>query len=106
MRRFHIAIAVSNLDESVVEYSKRMGVGPVIVVPNEYALWRTEFMNLSIRKTSELAEKIRHLGWEDSAATCFSQDVDCNGITWEMFSEKDQIDEINRFWPGMSIDSR
>jgi hypothetical protein len=99
MRKFHIAISVSDLQNSITEYSSRLGVDPTLVVPNEYALWRTAFLNFSIRKTSELSGSIRHLGWEDSAAKCFSQDKDCNGIVWELFSEMDQLNEINSVWP-------
>lgn len=50
MRVLHLALAVSNIEQSVADYSARLGVLPVVVVPGEYALWRAEALNLSIRK--------------------------------------------------------
>lgn len=100
MKILHLAIAVSNIDQSVVDYSARLGVAPVVVIPNEYALWRTETLNLSIRMTREYSGVMRHLGWEDTEATEFSRDTDSNGITWEKFSASHQAQEINEIWPS------
>ena len=99
MRVLHLALAVSNIEQSVADYSARLGVLPVVVVPGEYALWRTETLNLSIRKTSEPSGTMRHLGWEDTEATEFSTEADCNGIIWEKFSAFHQAQEINEIWP-------
>lgn len=100
MRTLHLALAVSNVEQSVADYSARLGVLPVSVVPGEYALWRTATLNLSIRKTSEPSGTMRHLGWEDTEATEFSTETDCNGITWENFSASHQAQEINEIWPN------
>ena len=100
MRILHLALAVSSIEQSVVDYSARLGVSPVVVVPNEYALWRTDTLNLSIRKISESSGVMRHLGWEDTEVTEFSTDTDCNGITWEKFAAFHQAQEINEIWPS------
>ena len=39
MKRFHLALGVSSVEESVVDYSARLDQQPDIVIPNEYALW-------------------------------------------------------------------
>ena len=100
MRVLHLALAVSNIEQSVADYSARLGIPPVVVVPNEYALWRTDTLNLSIRKTNEVPGTMRHLGWEDTEATEFSNEIDCNGIIWEKFAASHQAQEINDIWPG------
>jgi len=100
MRILHLALAVSNIEQSVVDYSARLGVLPVVVVSGEYALWRTETLNLSIRKTNDLSGTMRHLGWEDTEAAEFSTETDCNGITWEKFTASHQAQEINEIWPN------
>ena len=100
MRKLHLALAVSNIEQSVADYSARLGVLPTVIVPGEYALWRTGTLNLSIRKTSAPSGTMRHLGWEDTEATEFSTETDCNGITWEKFSASHQAQEINDIWPS------
>ena len=100
MRILHLALSVSNIEQSVADYSARMGALPVVVVPGEYALWRTEMLNLSIRKTSEPSGSMRHLGWEDEEATELSTETDCNGIIWERFTVSHQAQEINEIWPN------
>ena len=100
MKRIHIALSTSNIDASIEDYSKRMGCEPVSMVPNQYALWRTETVNLSIRHdTSVPSGQLRHLGWEESEVSDFTESVDVNGITWESFTAEQQADEINKFWP-------
>jgi len=100
MRKFHLALNVSNIERSVADYSARLGVAPDVVVAGSYALWRTGTLNLSIRKTNEHSENLRHLGWEDTDAPKFSAEPDCNGISWERFSATQQAQEINEIWPG------
>ena len=100
MRTLHLALAVSNIESSVMEYSARLGASPVVIIPGEYALWRTAALNLSIRNTSERPGTMRHLGWEDTDAAEFSTETDCNGVTWEKFSASHQAQEINEIWPG------
>ena len=100
MKKLHIAIATKKIEETVEDYSVRLGTTPCSFVPNEYALWRTESLNISIRQDSKcVSGELRHLGWEDSSASQFSQDTDVNGIVWERFSAQNQADEINEIWP-------
>lgn len=99
MKKIHIAIGVLDIARSVEDYSQRLGSQPSVVIPNEYALWRTEILNFSIRRVSELPGTLRHLGWEDSAASNFTQDTDANGIVWERFNAEMQADEIKDAWP-------
>lgn len=100
MKKLHIAIATNNIEESINDYTVRLGVAPCSFVANEYALWRTESLNVSIRQDLSCKPgELRHLGWEDPAAKVFSQDTDVNGIVWERFSAQQQADEINEIWP-------
>lgn len=98
--KFHVALSVVDIEASVDEYSKRLKCAPQIVVPGEYALWRTETLNFSIRKTHESeAGKLRHVGWEDPDATSFETQSDINGVLWERFTADHQRDEILAIWP-------
>jgi hypothetical protein len=98
-KKFHIAVAVSDIEATVQEYSRRLGAAPTLVVADEYALWRTETLNFSIRKTTDAPGSVRHVGWEDPAATGFAREKDANGLLWERFTQKDQQEEIVRLWP-------
>jgi hypothetical protein len=102
MRKIHIALAVADIDESVADYSARLAMAPVVIVPGEYALWRTETINLSIRRTIDKPGTLRHLGWEDCSAGGYSAESDCNGIVWERFSCRDQEQEIKTAWPAVT----
>lgn len=99
MRRFHIAISVADISRSVDDYTQRLGSPPTVVVPGEYALWRTVSLNLSIRRTTEPTGTLRHLGWEDPLARDFMTERDVNGILWESFSAEQQAREILEIWP-------
>lgn len=100
MRKLHIAISTNKIDESIEDYSSRLGVRPCSSIAGEYALWRTESLNLSVRQDASCAPgTLRHLGWEESSAEAFTQDVDVNGIVWEQFAAQHQADEINEIWP-------
>lgn len=99
MKRFHIAIAVADISRSVEDYTRRLDCSPCVVIPDDYALWRTPSINLSIRRTSEQSGALRHLGWEDPSATAFVTDTDVNGILWEHFSAEQQAREIREAWP-------
>jgi len=101
MKRIHIALSTNNIEKTVEDYSQRLGLNPCTVVSGEYALWRTDILNLSIRQDPKAQSgELRHLGWEDSEATEFSTDTDVNGILWESFNAKQQAIEINETWPG------
>ncbi len=71
------------------------------MIPGEYALWRMETLNVSVRSDASCPSgSLRHLGWEDPAASEFTQEVDVNGITWERFSAEQQAAELNSLWPA------
>lgn len=105
VKKLHLAIATDNIDETIKDYSSRLGKEPCSFVPNEYALWRTESLNFSVRQDSTCKPgELRHLGWEDSTAPEFSQNTDINGIVWERFTAQQQADEINELWPEANYD--
>lgn len=100
LKKLHIAISTNKIAESIKDYSARLGMEPCSFVENEYALWRTSTLNVSIRQDANCTPgELRHLGWEDDAALSFSEDTDVNGITWERFNAQQQADEINALWP-------
>ncbi len=100
LNKIHIAISTDKIAQTVEDYSKRLGVEPCSYIPNEYALWRTETVNMSVRQDASCkVGELRHLGWEDDTVTEFSQDKDVNGVVWERFNSQLQADEINDIWP-------
>ncbi|EGG94242.1 hypothetical protein IMCC1989_182 [gamma proteobacterium IMCC1989] len=99
-KKLHIAIATDNIEGSIKDYTARLGVEPCSFVLNEYALWRTDTVNFSIRQDSTcIPGQLRHLGWEDNTALSFSEEKDINGVVWERFSAQQQAEEINALWP-------
>ncbi|GAA5442452.1 hypothetical protein Misp06_00626 [Microbulbifer sp. NBRC 101763] len=99
MKKLHIALSTDRIEETVQDYSTRLNCAPCSYVAGEYALWRTDSLNLSVRKDPKCRSgTLRHLGWEDPAATAFTQEKDVNGITWEHFNAQQQADEINNAW--------
>jgi len=86
MRRIHVALAVDDLDETIADYTDRLGAPPIAVVADIYALWRTDEVNLSVNADVSGSERLRHLGFEDDQAATKSESTDVNGITWEAFS--------------------
>jgi hypothetical protein len=94
MKRFHIAIAVRDLQASIDDYSLRLGQVPAAVVEGKYAMWRTDILNFSINQIPERAGQLRHVGFEDDAVEGYSSDQDVNGLEWESFSQKEQDDRI------------
>jgi hypothetical protein len=98
--RFHIALCVASIEDSVRDYSARLGCAPEIIIPNEYALWRTDALNFSIRRVqANEAGALRHLGWEDPDAVAFGTETDVNGVLWERFAPEHQQNEIRMIWP-------
>jgi len=103
MKKFHISIATDNIENSVEDYSKRLGKSPDSQLDNQYAFWRTEYLNFSIRCDKSVpVGTLRHLGWEDSEAKTFSTDEDVNGVLWENFSAALQLEEVAALWPEAS----
>ena len=94
MKRFHIALAVANLDNSIADYSLRLGKEPTVVVSDKYAMWRTDTLNFSINQIPERAGQLRHVGFEDESVQGFSSDYDTNGLEWELFSPQAQDQKI------------
>jgi len=103
VKKLHIAISTNIIEETIKDYSVRLGMEPCLYVKNEYALWRTDSLNVSIRQDRSCTPgELRHLGWEDDEASNFSEEKDVNGITWERFSAQQQADEINELWPEVN----
>jgi hypothetical protein len=99
--KFHIALSVADVEASVQAYSKHLNCAPQVVVPSEYALWRTDTLNFSIRKAPESdAGKLRHLGWEVLDVGAFETQTDINGVLWERFTPEQQRDEVLSIWPN------
>ena len=96
--RFHLAMAVHQLQPSVDDYTARLGQPPVALVPGRYALWRTPEINLSVSVTDPTvaAGSLRHVGFEDPAAVPGPRQTDVNGVQWEAFTAADQDAEIVR----------
>ena len=94
MKRFHIALAVANLDNSIADYSLRLGEEPTVVVSEKYAMWRTDTLNFSINQIPDRAGQLRHVGFEDESVQAFSSDYDTNGLEWELFSPQAQDQKI------------
>ncbi len=94
MKRFHIALAVANLDSSITDYSCRLGQEPTAVVSDKYAMWRTDTLNFSINQIPDRAGQLRHVGFEDESVQGFSSDYDTNGLEWELFSPQAQDQKI------------
>jgi hypothetical protein len=90
MKRFHIALAVANLEASMADYSARLGQPPQALVYGVYAMWRTDNLNFSIRQQPEKAGQICQLGFEDDSVQGFTSSTDVNGIAWERFSTLEQ----------------
>ncbi len=100
MKTIHIALGVVDVEASERDYSQRLGCKPDVVIPHEFALWRTETVNLSIRRVVQgEVGKLRHLGWEDPSSGSFSAERDVNGILWERFTAEQQAEEIRQTWP-------
>jgi len=100
MRRLHLAIATHDIAATVQDYTQRLGAEPVVVVPGNYALWRTKTLNFSVRQDSTCEPgTLRHLGWEDDEAPTLTTDIDCNGLLWEHFAAPHQAAEIHEIWP-------
>ena len=101
MKKFHISLAVKNIQESVVEYSTKFGIEPQVVIDGKYALWRTECLNFSISQKPDIAGQMRHLGFENPEAKSFTTSTDCNGILWEDFTAQMQNEEIETFYGNL-----
>jgi hypothetical protein len=106
-RRFHLALAVDDLDATIADYTVRLGEAPAVVVGGRYAVWRTPEINLSVSVSvpdagpepgSAPARRLRHVGFEDDDAVVAPRTVDVNGIEWEGFSLAHQDAEITRVY--------
>jgi len=105
MKRFHIAIGVEDIEASIKDYTKKLGASPVLVIKESYALFRTDTLNVSIRKVEASQQGVRHFGWESDDYEAFTTETDVNGILWEFFPQQAQIDEIKDVWPDAESES-
>ncbi len=96
--KVHVAISVSDLSASIEQYTTFLGTAPDLVL-DDYALWRTDVLNLSLRVASEQPGTIRHVGFEDPHAAEFFEFRDRDGVVWERFSASQQAAEIRSVWP-------
>lgn len=103
-----MASAVGDLRGAVEAYNRFLGARPALVVPEQYALYRTPQLNLSLRKTDDAPGTIRHLGFEDERASAFTEFKDNDGVVWERFTAEQQAQEIRAVWPEVeyAVDSR
>ena len=64
MKRFHVHVAVSSLDESIAFYSKVFGTGPTVRKP-DYAKWMVEDPRLNFAISARGGKPgVNHLGFE------------------------------------------
>lgn len=105
MKRFHVALAVDDLETAIEELTERLGVGPVTIAGGEYALFLVGCLNLSISELPGQGGKLRHLGFEDTTTTTYCVDTDSNGVMWEKFTLGLQEEEIKERWPDTDWDS-
>ena len=99
MKKLHLAIATQDIAATVKDYSDRLNAQPCLIVEGEYALWRTDTLNLSVRQDDKFSPgTLRHLGWEDPTTAEMSAETDVNGILWERFTKEQQAEEIRDIW--------
>ncbi|MCG6540143.1 hypothetical protein MCB86_08650 [Pseudomonas sp. KSR10] len=105
MKRFHIALAVDDLDDSIADYSRRLGQSADVVVPGRYAMWRTDQLNFSINQQTGHGGQLRHVGFEDDGVQGFSSETDVNDLIWESFSADEQDRRIKAMY-GQPVSSQ
>ncbi len=99
MNKLHLAISTDDIAATVKDYSQRLSAKPCLVIEGEYALWRTDTLNVSVRQDNSCSPgSLRHLGWEDASVSSLSAETDVNGIVWEKFTASQQADEIREIW--------
>lgn len=100
MKKFHISVSVEDFEESLSNYSSLLSAEPLVIVPNRYAMWKTDLLNFTIsKKEGQGGGTIRHIGFEQEGYERIFEHRDNNNITWEFFSQKAQIEEIKKRWP-------
>lgn len=99
MKRLHVALAVKNLETSIAEYTKILSSKPLIIVKGQYALWRTDEVNLSLSEKPDEAGQLRHLGFEDPQTLEMTVTHDSDGFMWERFTAEQQRQEILEHYP-------
>lgn len=104
--KVHLAVAVTDLEISVAEYTRLIGAAPDLVIPGQFALWRTPILNMSLRCTGQAAGTVRHVGFERDDATRFEEYRDVNGLTWETFNKHHQADEIRAVWGDVAYEPK
>ena len=97
MQKFHIALGIKNINKAIIDFTYKLDSKPIIIIKNKYVLFRTETLNISLRKDNQVS--LRHLGWEDSTCKSFEKTVDSNRILWERFPFEYQLKEIRDIFP-------
>ena len=72
-KKFLIALNVPDVEASAHDYSQHLGCRPDLRIPGKYALWRTDAVNLSIRKVEH--EEGGALRWHGSGDVVRSGDA-------------------------------
>lgn len=70
MKRFHVHVGVSHLDQSIAFYSSLFGTGPSVTKP-DYAKWMLDDprVNFAISSKCSAAKGIEHLGIQAESGT-------------------------------------
>ena len=95
-KRFHITLQVTDLGESIRDYSEILGSAPCWVVPRRLALWRTGDINFLLRVSSRQRTAVLQLGWEFGSLENTQRFKDCNQLSWLFFSTGVQNSAIHR----------
>lgn len=107
MKKLHLAISTNDIEATVQDYSDRLNAQPCLVIAEEYALWRTETLNISVRNDrSTSSDCLRHLGWEDATASTMTTETDVNRINWESFTAEQQAAEIKEIWSNVDYNPK
>ncbi|MDA1353354.1 MAG: hypothetical protein O3A01_02635 [bacterium] len=102
-KRFHLAIGVRDIARTVDDYTARLGASPIVHIPGEYALFKTDALNISLRRVAGDKTGLRHMGWESDAFFGFNSEIDTNGYEWEYFDAIAQKKEILAVWPHADV---
>lgn len=124
MKRFHVHLSVSNLDESIRFYSQLFGARPT-VTKSDYAKWMLDDPRVNFAISQRGAQAgVNHLGFqvetdeelaelnarltaadlpsveEANAACCYARSnkywsVDPQGVAWEAFHSLGEIPTFN-----------
>jgi len=75
------------------------GCEPAKLVAGEYALWRTETLNFSIRRAKETPATLRHVGWERPGGARVSKKNRCEWNCVGALQRRAPAKRIEELWP-------